>query len=124
MLSEEEFIEIELDTAGGSYLPKESIEYVTKKAKAKYASMVLQHKENLEVREHYELWAYRSIQDIKRLAQKRNGKGNSEHPRATLTVTIPERMNRRLEVVGRGNKSAYVTRLLARGWLSQMEDLE
>ena len=114
MITEQDFINIELEKAGGVYLPKESTEYIIGQARQKYSRMMVQREEHLDVRRHYELWANASVKVIKK----------TPAPRAVLTVTIPKRMMDRLNGLKRGDKSAYVTRLLARGWLSQMEDLE
>jgi hypothetical protein len=112
MISEEEFIELELERAGcGPYLPKETVEHFTNTARKKYARLMVQREEWLDVKTHYELWAHRSLKEIKK----------TPGPRSVLTVTIPTRMIDRLNGLPRGNKSAYVTRLLARGWLSQMD---
>lgn len=114
MLSEMEYVAMQLDRGGGStYLPKEVVEEMKKRAKAKYARMMVQREEWLEVRKHYEIWANSSLKVIKK----------TPAPRQVLTVTIPKRMMDRLNGLPRGNKSAYVTRLLARGWLSQMEEV-
>lgn len=114
MISEEDFVNMELTNAGGIYLPKETTEYILREAKQKYRRLMIQHEEHLDVRRHYELWANASVKAIKK----------TPAPRAVLTVTIPKRMIDRLNGLKRGDKSAYVTRLLARGWLSQMEDSE
>lgn len=114
MISEEDYIAMQLDRQGGSqFLPAEVIERIKERAKGEYARLRVQHEEWLEVRQHYELWANSSLKVIKKMPN---------HPRGVLTVTIPQRMLDRLNGLPRGNKSAYVTRLLARGWLSQMGD--
>ena len=114
MMERDEFIKMELERAGWSpYLPKESLEYIEKKAAAKYERMRIAREEWLEVRDEYERWANNSLKVIKK----------TPAPRAVMTVTIPKRMVDRINGVcppKSRNKSAYVTRLLARGWLSQM----
>ena len=111
MITEAEFIELELSRGGGAaYLPKDTVEQMKNNARLKYARLMVQREEWLDDKKHYELWAYRSLKEIKK----------TPGPRSVLTVTIPTRMIDRLNGLPRGNKSAYVTRLLARGWLSQM----
>ena len=114
MLSEKDFVNMELEKAGGVYLPKETMEYILGQARIKYQRMRVQHEEHLDVKQYYDQWANNSLKVIKK----------TPGPRAVLTVTIPKRMLDRLNGLPRGNKSAYVTRLLARGWLSQMGDSE
>jgi len=114
MISEQDFINMELNKAGGLYLPKDVQQELENNARQKYSRLMIQREEHLDVRRHYELWANTTIKGIKK----------TPAPRAVLTVTIPKRMMDRLNGLPRGNKSAYVTRLLARGWLSQMGDLE
>jgi len=115
MMSEQEYIDMEINRAGGGsaslILPKQVIEEITKTAKKRYARLLIQREEWLDVKRHYELWANSSLKVIKK----------TPAPRKVLTVTIPARMMDRLNGLPRGNKSAYVTRLMARGWLSQME---
>jgi len=115
MLSEEDYIAMQLDRQGGSqFMPTAVVERIKQNAKTEYARLRIQHEEWLEVRQHYELWANNSLKVIKK----------TPAPRGVLTVTVPQRMIDRLNGLPRGNKSAYVTRLLARGWLSQMGDSE
>lgn len=118
MIEESEFVKMELERAGWSpYLPKDALEHIEKKARAKYARMVIAHSEWLEVRDEYERWANNSLKVIKKIPAERS----------VMTVTIPKRMADRINGVcppKSRNKSAYVTRLLAKGWLSQMGDSE
>ena len=114
MMTEQDFIEMELNKAGGIYLPSDLKKELEKNARLKYSRLMVQREEHLDVKRHYELWANTSLKAIKK----------TPAPREVLTVTIPKRMMDRLNGLPRGNKSAYVTRLLARGWLSQMGDLE
>ena len=114
MITEEDFIAIELDKSGGHFLPAGVMEDLKKRARQKYSRLMIQREEHLDVRRHYELWADQTLKAIKK----------TPAPRAVLTVTIPKRMMDRLNGLKRGDKSAYVTRLLARGWLSQMGELE
>jgi hypothetical protein len=114
MITEEDFVMIELNKGGGSYVQKETIEKIKEIARQKYSRLMIQREEHLDVRRHYELWGNATLKVIKK----------TPAPRAVLTVTIPRRMMDRLNGLKRGDKSAYVTRLLARGWLSLMEDLE
>jgi len=117
-MSKEDFIKMELERAGWSpYLPKEALEHITKKATDKYERMRVAREEWLEVRDEYTRWANNSLKVIKK----------TPAPRTVMTVTIPKRMADRINGVcppRSRNKSAYVTRLLARGWLSQMEGNE
>lgn len=112
MVTEDEFVNAEIDrlTAGVITLGQEELAWMKDRARAKFLIYETRKGEVVEARGFYEMFSTIGLDEIRKVPVKRK----------VLTVTIPERMSRRIEGVEKGKRSAYVSRLLARGWLSQM----